>query len=424
MLPMAFACDTACAADLVHLLSPAKMPSQQNLAMLGMQVFVALWIFVLGSCFGSFLNVVIYRMPAGLSLGKPKSRCPRCETSLAAKDNIPVLGWLMLKGKCRYCSLPIAARYPIIEATCGLVFLGLMFGELLIGAANLPVRPPDTFHINPGFWLVWFAKWDLSGIFFFHCCLLVVVLATVMIGFDGHKPQPKLMAFAIIVALVCGTMWPDLHAVSAAGWPESLSRLQTGFIWQDFMQPPNRLWTGVTLLGFLDGLAGIAGGLVFGTLVSYAASSSSSTSVNPDQRNVLPATLQAAFVIVGGFLGWQASGMMAVLMLPVIVVLKLTPKCCPGLSVHRIVGPVFFLMLFAFILTWEKLDSATWMIGISGWQFGGFVWWQDWLATIVVIAVVAALLHQLSPGELAEEERELVKLGPQIDNTSPNTTES
>ena len=124
-----------------------------GLSMLGMQAMIAAWLFVLGACFGSSLNVVIYRLPAGMSLGKPKSRCPRCETPLSARDNIPVLGWMMLRGKCRYCSLPIAGRYPLIEATCGAVVLALLFGELLTGAANLPLRHPDHFHVNPGFWL-------------------------------------------------------------------------------------------------------------------------------------------------------------------------------------------------------------------------------------------------------------------------------
>ncbi|MGB3297314.1 MAG: prepilin peptidase, partial [Phormidesmis sp.] len=69
-------------------------------------------VFILGAAVGSFLNVVIYRLPAGLSLVYPPSRCPRCETRLKPYDNVPVLGWLWLKGRCRSCKLPIASRYP------------------------------------------------------------------------------------------------------------------------------------------------------------------------------------------------------------------------------------------------------------------------------------------------------------------------
>jgi leader peptidase (prepilin peptidase)/N-methyltransferase len=78
---------------------------------------------VLGCCIGSFLNVVIYRIPAGLSLLFPPSRCPHCLNRLKAYDNVPVLGWLWLRGKCRYCQTAIALRYPLVEAATGLLFV-------------------------------------------------------------------------------------------------------------------------------------------------------------------------------------------------------------------------------------------------------------------------------------------------------------
>lgn len=84
-----------------------------------------LWAFVavIGASVGSFLNVVIYRIPAGKSLLYPPSRCPKCGHGLSARDNVPVLGWLWLRGRCRYCRTPIAARYPLVEATTAIVFL-------------------------------------------------------------------------------------------------------------------------------------------------------------------------------------------------------------------------------------------------------------------------------------------------------------
>ncbi len=79
-------------------------------------------VFVFGACLGSFLNVCIYRIPAELSVVKPRSRCPKCLTNLAWKDNIPILGWIFLGGKCRYCKAPIAARYPAIELLTAVLF--------------------------------------------------------------------------------------------------------------------------------------------------------------------------------------------------------------------------------------------------------------------------------------------------------------
>jgi len=84
-------------------------------------IFLPLW----GACVGSFLNVVIYRVPEGLSVIHPPSRCPGCEQKLALYDNVPVLGWLWLRGRCRTCQMKISPQYPLIEAFTGLCFLGL-----------------------------------------------------------------------------------------------------------------------------------------------------------------------------------------------------------------------------------------------------------------------------------------------------------
>lgn len=81
-----------------------------------------LFVFALGACIGSFLNVVVWRLPRGESLISPPSHCPRCNTPLAWYDNIPIFGWIMLRGRCRYCHEPISPRYPIIEAVTGLLF--------------------------------------------------------------------------------------------------------------------------------------------------------------------------------------------------------------------------------------------------------------------------------------------------------------
>ncbi|MET4703600.1 prepilin peptidase [Frigoribacterium sp. UYMn621] len=83
---------------------------------------------VLGLLLGSFLNVVVYRVPIGKSIVSPPSACPNCEHEIKPYDNIPVLSWLLLRGKCRNCAAPIAARYPLVElatsASFALVALG------------------------------------------------------------------------------------------------------------------------------------------------------------------------------------------------------------------------------------------------------------------------------------------------------------
>jgi leader peptidase (prepilin peptidase) / N-methyltransferase len=85
---------------------------------------------VLGLLIGSFLNVVVHRVPRGESVVSPPSACPRCGSAIRPRDNVPVLGWLLLRGKCRDCGEPISARYPVVEALCGVLFavMALRFG--------------------------------------------------------------------------------------------------------------------------------------------------------------------------------------------------------------------------------------------------------------------------------------------------------
>ena len=82
-------------------------------------------IFALGAAIGSFLNVVIYRLPHKLSIVSPGSRCPACETPIKAWHNVPILGWCWLKGRCANCQIPISPRYPLIELSMAVLAVGL-----------------------------------------------------------------------------------------------------------------------------------------------------------------------------------------------------------------------------------------------------------------------------------------------------------
>ena len=78
---------------------------------------------LMGLVTGSFLNVVIHRVPRGVSIVRPRSRCPYCDGPIRAGDNIPVLSWVLLRGRCRRCSAPISGRYPFLEALTGALFV-------------------------------------------------------------------------------------------------------------------------------------------------------------------------------------------------------------------------------------------------------------------------------------------------------------
>lgn len=126
-----------------------------------------LWIYaaLLGAAIGSFLNVCVYRWPAGQSVLRPRSRCPGCEQPIAWYDNVPVLGYLVLRGRCRNCGTEISAQYPAVELITGLIWLGAavrfgvsvealhsaLFLTLLLGIALTDAREmviPDQFSLG------------------------------------------------------------------------------------------------------------------------------------------------------------------------------------------------------------------------------------------------------------------------------------
>jgi leader peptidase (prepilin peptidase)/N-methyltransferase len=92
---------------------------------------------VLGVCIGSFLNVCIHRIPAGISLLHPRSRCPSCCRAIRARDNVPVLSWLWLRGKCRDCRATISPRYVLVELTVGVLFAGSYVAEVAFARGDL-----------------------------------------------------------------------------------------------------------------------------------------------------------------------------------------------------------------------------------------------------------------------------------------------
>ncbi|MFN2617400.1 MAG: A24 family peptidase [Thermoleophilaceae bacterium] len=128
---------------------------------------------VLGALIGSFLNVVIHRLPLGESLVSPRSRCPGCQATISPRDNVPVLSWLALRGRCRGCGAHISARYPLVEALTVFAFVGvalarglnpelalsLPFTAMLIAVAGI-----DLDHrIVPNRILLPAAVWAVAG---------------------------------------------------------------------------------------------------------------------------------------------------------------------------------------------------------------------------------------------------------------------
>ena len=98
---------------------------------------LALLFLVVGCCVGSFVNVCVARIPMGLSVLRPRSRCPRCQTAILARDNIPILGWLVLRGRCRSCKSAIPLRYLWVEAGMGLAFATVYLASAVLGPGDV-----------------------------------------------------------------------------------------------------------------------------------------------------------------------------------------------------------------------------------------------------------------------------------------------
>jgi leader peptidase (prepilin peptidase)/N-methyltransferase len=129
-----------------------------------------------GLIIGSFLNVVAYRLPARVSLATPGSHCPSCETPIKPYDNIPLLSWLLLRGRCRGCKAPIAKRYPLVEA-----------GTAVLFAAVVAVHYADTASLVLGLVLIAF------------------LVPIALIDFDSQIIPNRLTLPAAVVAIVLGT---------------------------------------------------------------------------------------------------------------------------------------------------------------------------------------------------------------------------
>ena len=150
-------------------------------------ILLVLFTGVLGLAIGSFLNVIIYRIPAGRSIISPASACPICGSSIRAYDNVPVVSWLVLRGKCRNCAAPISARYPLVELGTGVSFVAVA-----IHFAPAILAAPHTRGLVGGLLV-------LAAFLY----LAAVSVALALIDIDVHKlpNQIVLPAYAVGAAL-------------------------------------------------------------------------------------------------------------------------------------------------------------------------------------------------------------------------------
>ena len=171
----------------------------------GLSCILSFFSFALGACIASFLNVVIWRVPRGESIVSPPSHCPKCNAPIKWYQNIPILSWLALRGKCANCKAPISPRYILIETLGGVLFLAAfwkygMCGDLVAAGLNTTVA-----------W-IWMA----------------LMIVGSMIDFD-HKLLPDFVTVGgMILGVVVGAIDScRLQSIASVVW--SLSGLAFGF---------------------------------------------------------------------------------------------------------------------------------------------------------------------------------------------------
>ena len=218
------------------------------------EVLIQLWVFGLGLVIGSFLNVCIYRIPEGLSLLWPASKCVNCSKRVVWYDNIPVLSYLFLKGKCRHCQHKISALYPITEIVTGIVFLSLFHSVIVV-------------------------KGDLICAYIFYlifCCLLIIGS---IVDLKLYIIPNEITYTGLILAPIAGLLCVGSRNLnSAQGYFDNsvnqwMASLQTTMI-------------GVFVAGGMIYLCGVIGKLVF----------------RKDAMGFGDVKLMG---VIGGFIGWK-----------------------------------------------------------------------------------------------------------------------
>ncbi|WP_149498325.1 prepilin peptidase [Roseiconus lacunae] len=231
-----------------------------------------------GACVGSFLNVVAASAPRGESIAFRSSACPQCGTPIRRIDNLPIVSYLSLGGRCRDCSAEIPIRYFITEAVGLVIFASLFLYELVTGAANVPGF--QLYHHAGILWIILYTKWPVVGIYFFHCLLFSCILMLALTERDRLNAPPWLVATLIVLCLATVVASPTMLTVSIAD--------QTPFQVSE------------TFPSWLDRAANSLGGGLFGWAFARF--------IVTIRRLRLKrsSSLTLAFVLLGMALGWQA----------------------------------------------------------------------------------------------------------------------
>ena len=247
---------------------------------------LAVWFVAVGACVGSFLNVVAYRLPIGRTVGG-HSGCPYCQVPIESRDNVPVLGWIKLRGRCRSCRLPISAQYPLVEFTVAIAFLLVYLTEFRIGGANLPGVDPRFARGAYGIKVT--PIMILSTVSYLVCVSGLIGAALIAIK---KKAVPlKLYLWSVAPLTVTCLIFPEIIAIP---WREALSPGPLGPI-------------ELRMDAFTTLLCGLVGGIALGRMLTPLLHPNfDRTFISRDSETNAARNFVGASGVAGIVLGWQS----------------------------------------------------------------------------------------------------------------------
>jgi prepilin signal peptidase PulO-like enzyme (type II secretory pathway) len=196
-------------------------------------LIVVMYGVLIGGAVGSFLNVVAYRLPLGMNLSRPGSRCPKCTRPIRPWHNIPVLGWLLLRGRCRDCGAPISPRYPVVE-----LMLAVASG-VVVWKSLMPVVEGDA------------NSYSLNVIAVaLRLALVYLLFTSALLEFDGHRLPVRLNGTWVLIltsgALLIAEFRPPqpltdtlLPAVDVLAFPAAAAVVLGLITWPLLLRPPS-----------------------------------------------------------------------------------------------------------------------------------------------------------------------------------------
>jgi len=263
------------------------------------------WVFILGLMVGSFLNVLIARLPHEKSIVWPSSRCFACFQPIRFTDNIPIWGYLRLRGKCRGCGVSFSARYLWVEIGTGLGFLALFVAEVLFNWQNVAAMnfdPLNSMNALP--------PWQCLVVFAYHAFLLVCLIAAAAIDAE-HRIIPSSIPYTgVFVGVLGGALmpwpWPNPDTIAAVMPQDQPWMLEE--LWGK-IPPGAQLWPfygptfafappGSFQLGLLNGLLGAFAGSLVVRIIKWLFEVGFG-------REALGLGDADLLMLAGAFLGWQ-----------------------------------------------------------------------------------------------------------------------